>query len=266
MTAALRYEWRRLVTLRSTYWLVGGSLAIAVTLSMLIAWGFSGVDLVRDGQPLVMGVIATQGAAGGSPLLIAYVMSLFGVFTFGHEYRHGMIRATLTAVHGRWSVFVAKIVVTTLVAGFTALLCTAQGVLVGRLFLPGLDMWSDDVAQVVAGATIYTALFALVGLALATLFRNQIAALVLALLFPLAGETIIRLILVLPEAFDDIQQAAGFLPFDAGAQMFVQLDVDDMLAFLGYEPLGAFGGGITFAVFTGLLLAGAGALFVRRDA
>jgi len=264
--AALRYEWCRLVTLRSTYWLVAASLISAVTLSGLIAWGFSEVDLDTEGQPFVMGIIATQGGAGGVALLIAYVMSLFGVLTFGHEYRHGMIRATLTAVPGRVAVFAAKIVVTALVTGLTALLCTAQGVLVGRLFLRGLDVWNDDVVQVVAGVTIYSALFALVGLALAALFRNQIAALVLVLLVPLVGETIVRLVLVLPDALDPVQGAAAYLPFDAGAQMYVMLHLGDATEFFGYVPPSALAGGVTFAVVTAVLLAVAGALFVRRDA
>jgi len=86
------------------------------------------------------------------------------------------------------------------------------------------------------------------------------------LLFPLVGEAIIRLVLIIPDAFDDIQGAAAYLPFDAGAQMFSFLDLDQVLEVFGFRPLAAVEGGITFGVFTAVLLAVAGVLFVRRDA
>ncbi len=267
MTAALRYEWRRLVTLRSTYWLVAASLVIAVALSSLIAWGFSDVEVVQEGADFVLAAIATQGAgAGFAPFLIAYVMSIFGVLTFGHEYRHGMIRATLTAVPGRLAVFGAKVVLTALVAGLTALACTGAGLLAARVFFGDIAMPADVVGRLLFGASLYVALFSLVGLALAAIFRNQIAAIVVVLLFPLIGESIIRLILIIPEAFDSIQDAAGYLPFDAGAQMFTFLDLDQMLEIFGFQAQGPVGGGITFGVFTAALLALAAVLFVRRDA
>jgi len=267
MTAALRYEWCRLVTLRSTYWLVAASLVIAGTLSSLIAWGFSGVEVLEEGPDFVLAAIATQGAgAGFAPFLVAYVMSIFGIFTFGHEYRHGMIRATLTAVPNRLAVFAAKVGITALVAGLTAFLCTLLGLLAAKVFFTGIPTDSADVTRILGGASLYVALFALVGLALAAIFRNQIAAIIVVLLFPLVGELIIRLVLIIPEAFNGIQDAAGFLPFDAGAQMFTFLDLDQALEIFGFTPQGPLGGGITFAVFTALLLALAGTLFVRRDA
>ena len=37
MTAALKYEWRRITTLRSTWWLSGGALMAGVGLTFLVA-------------------------------------------------------------------------------------------------------------------------------------------------------------------------------------------------------------------------------------
>jgi len=267
MTAALRYEWWRLVTLRSTYWLVAVSLVIALTLSSLIAWGFSGVEILEEGPDFVLAAIATQGAgAGFTPLLIAYVMSIFGILTFGHEYRHGMIRATLTAVPDRLAVFGAKVLLTATVAGLTALLCALLGLLAAKVFFAGIPMDGDDVTRILAGMSLYTAMFALVGLALAAIFRNQVVAIVVVLLYPLIGETVVQLVLVIPAPFDGIQDAAGYLPFDAGAKMFTFLSLDQALEIFGYDPPGPVAGGVTFGVFTAVLLAFAGTLFVRRDA
>jgi hypothetical protein len=139
-------------------------------------------------------------------------------------------------------------------------------VLLGLGLVSELHADADVVRDLVLGTAIYTGLFALVGLALAALFRNQIAALITVLLTPLVLESIIRAVLVVPPAFDDIQDSAAYLPFDAGSQMYVQLSFGDALEIFGYEPLGPVGGGLVFAAFTLALLAGACALFVHRDA
>ena len=267
MTAALAYEWRRLTTLRSTWWLVAIGAVLVLGLALLIAVAIASSGDVSDGNDFVLGAIATQGAAIGiTPLLVAYVMALMGVFCFGHEYRHGMIRATLTAVPSRVAVFGAKTVITGLAAFVVGGLTTLVGVLVGLAVVSELHADAEVVVDLVLGTAIYTGLFALVGLALASLFRNQVAALISVLLVPLVLESVIRAVLVVPPAFDDIQDLAAYLPFDAGSQLYVQLSVSDALDIFGYDPFGRVGGGIVFAVFTAALLAGACALFVRRDA
>ena len=37
MTAALKYEWRRITTLRSTWWISGGAVMAAVSLTFLVS-------------------------------------------------------------------------------------------------------------------------------------------------------------------------------------------------------------------------------------
>ena len=44
MIDALRYEWVRISTIRSTYWLTGLALAFALGVSVAVAWGFAGHD------------------------------------------------------------------------------------------------------------------------------------------------------------------------------------------------------------------------------
>ena len=267
MTAALAYEWRRLTTLRSTWWLIVIGAVLTLGLATLIGVAIAQSGDVSEGNDFVLGAIATQGAAiGVTPLLVSYVMALMGVFCFGHEYRHGMIRATLTAVPSRVAIFSAKAVITGVTAFVIGGVTTFVGVLLGLVLVAELHADSDVVRDLVLGTAVYTGLFALVGLALAALFRNQIAALVAVLLTPLVLESIIRAVLVVPPAFDDFQDAAAYLPFDAGSQMYVQLSLGDALDIFGYEPLGPAGGGLVFAAFTVALLAVACALFVRRDA
>ncbi len=267
MTAALRYEWRRLTTLRSTWWLVGLGSLLTLGLAVLIAIGVSSAGEVDEGNDFLVGAIATQGAAVGvAPLMVTYVMALMGVFCFGHEYRHGMIRATLTAVPSRVAIFLAKVLVTAVTAALVGGVVTLLGIGLALVVVPGLEIDAGLLAELVSGVAIYTGLFSLVGLAFASLFRNQVAALASVLVVPLVLESVLGAVLVLPEAFDDIEFLARYLPFDAGSQLYTQLSITDALQMLGYDPLGAVAGGVTFGVFTALMLLGAGVLFVRRDA
>ncbi|MGH3498531.1 MAG: ABC transporter permease [Nocardioidaceae bacterium] len=267
MTAALRYEWRRFTTLRSTWWLIGLGLLLPGGLSFLIATALSPSDLASEPEFSVLAVV-TQGAAVGiTPLLVAYMMALFGVFNFGHEYRHGMIRATLTAVPSRVDVLAAKTLTTGGVAALVSGVSGLIGVGMATAFLPSnADVNTTEVWGVVLGSMLYSTMFALVGMGLAAIFRNQVAALVVILVVPVVAEPIIRAILVVPDAFNGVQGLASYLPFSAGSQMYSRLSLSDGLRLLGYQPFGQVGGGVMFGVFTLVILVVASVLFLKRDA
>jgi len=272
MIDALRYEYLRLRTIRSTYWLLGLAGSFQLIMSLLIAWRMS-VSANPPGGDDAFDILATIGASTGlAPLFVAYIIGLLGVFSTGHEYRHGMIRATLTAVPNRTHVFVAKVTSTAAIAAVAALGCIliALGGLVGF----GLDMPStSELVNLTAGTVIFTALFALSGLAYAALTRNQTAAVALVMLVPSLVEQIIKAIILAIKSLSDDPRGSGglvqilkYLPYDAGGQMYTRASIADLLSFFGVVPFGAVGGGVVMAVFVGALLAGAYALFVRRDA
>lgn len=270
MIDALRYEYVRLRTIRSTYWLLGMALLFQTTLSVVLAIVIARSDSFAEDP---FDIIATIGASTGiAPLFIAYIIGMIGVFTFGHEYRHGMIRATLTAVPNRRHVFLAKVISTTAVSMLASLLCILIAVISILAF--GLDRPSlGGFINMTVGTTVFTVLFALSGLAYAAITRNQTAAVALLLLVPSLVETIIRaIILAIKGASDNPNQDGGivsilkFLPYDAGGQLYTRASIDDLLAFFGYTPFGPVGGGIVMAVFVGGLLAIGYALFRRRDA
>jgi ABC-type transport system involved in multi-copper enzyme maturation permease subunit len=272
MIDALRYEYVRLRTIRSTYWLIGLAMSFQLIMSLIIAWVMSASSHPPTGDD-AFDILATIGASTGiAPLFIAYIIGLLGVFSTGHEYRHGMIRATLTALPNRSTVFFAKIVSTVLIAGLAALACVAIALANAVLF--GLDLpSSSELFNLTVGTVIFTALFALSGLAYAALTRNQTAAVALLMLVPTVVESIIRaIILAIKSSSDDPQGTTGivkilkYLPYDAGGKMYTRASLDDLLSFLGYVPFGPVGGGIVMGVFVAILLALSYALFLRRDA
>src|SRR5690349_8238160 len=102
MRAAFAYEWVRIRTIRSTWWLTGLALVLGVGITTLLSWGFhhdattSGIN--ADDLDGLGAVLVTQLAATGHiQSLVSFILAILGIFAWGHEYRHGMIRASLTA-------------------------------------------------------------------------------------------------------------------------------------------------------------------------
>jgi len=267
MTAALRYEWRRLWSIRSTYWLIGSTLAFQFFMSLIIAASVDAGDSDFSEGQLTSSVVSVGASIGSLPLFSAYIIAMLGVFSFGHEYRHGMIRATLTAVPNRGAVFTAKVLTTGILAAVLGIVCALLGLLNATMFLgDDADTGSSFVWKVILGLVVYTVLFGLFGLAVSEILRNQTGALALVLLFPSVIEGALHLLLVIPEGEDGINKVAKFLPFDAGGQMFARplfADIDDIF---GYVPLEPAEGGLVLGIFTLVLLALASTLFVKRDA
>src|SRR5688500_16014097 len=252
MIDALRYEIVRLRTIRSTYWLIGIALALQLVISTLIAWAIPSSG-PQSGGDRSFALLATIGGAAGFPLFIAYILGLVGVFSMGHEYRHGMIRATLTAMPNRLTVLAAKVLVAAVVAGIAAVVCVLIAVLAAQLF--GVDMpTADGFWGITAGTVVYTMLFSVSGLAFAAITRHQTAAVALLLLVPTLVEAIIgAVVLAIKFGSDDPTAEGGFaellkfLPYDAGGQMYTRLSIDRALEVFGIVPFGPVGGGIVMA-------------------
>lgn len=272
MIDALRYEYVRLRTLRSTYWLVGSAMLFQLVMSFLLAIAISRSESFAGGDT-TFDVIATIGASSGiAPLFIAYIIGLLGVFSVGHEYRHGMIRATLTAIPNRTHVFAAKIISTVVISAVAAVLCIVIALL--TIVVHGLDLPTlKSLVDMTVGTVLFTILFSLSGLAYAALTRNQTAAVAMLLLVPSVLETIIRAIVISikgaseePNSDGGIIQLLRYLPYDAGGKLYTRASLDDLLSFLGYTPFGALGGGLVMGTFVAALLGASYTLFLRRDA
>lgn len=272
MRSALAYEWVRLRTIRSTYWLIGLCWAFQFIITMIVAWRLPSAGRFSGGENTVANMITLGAASGIAPLLMAYVIGILGVFSMGHEYRHGMIRATLTAVPNRSAAFFAKVITTGMVAAGVALGSIAIGLLSALIFGVGLPT-AGQMGRLTLGIVLFTVFFTWTGFAYAAILRNQTAAVALLLLVPSVIESIIRAVVFAvkvgsndPTSRGGSVQILRLLPYDAGGQMYTRASVDDIFSILGYTPFGPLGGGVVFGVFTAILLAGAYLLFLRRDA
>src|SRR3546814_6873472 len=113
--------------------------------------------------------------------LMAYAVAVLGILSWGHEYRHGMMRATLTAVPNRTAVWAAKYIT---IAGFVAVAVVASCVLsliFTLIWFGGLDFQYDIGALLLAllKRVVYTVLLTWLVMSATVLIRHQTFSLVL---------------------------------------------------------------------------------------
>lgn len=288
MTAALRYEWARLRTLRSTWWLSIGSLIVGVGFTLIAALiirlnlhadELSGQHVDGDMARFYVDASMTQ-FSNVDPMfyLLAFVAAIIGVLAWGHEYRHGMIRATLTAVPQRWAVFTAKYVVIGLWVSALVVASCLFSLLVAGLFFIGIDVSYDPTAILgtVFRHVVYSVLVTWLAMSLTVLVRHQTFALVMLFLWPMGVENLIRVFAGMISGLqgeDAWLEATRFLPFNAGGRIMQTYGYDstghfgfqDGLDLFG-DPLSGLGGFIVFGGFVALLVGAAFAAFSTRDA
>lgn len=260
MLDALRYEWTRLTTLRSTYWLVGIGLLAAAAIPVIFGFAASGEELI----PEFVAVAVNGGASFGIPFLAVF-MAVIGIFATGHEYRHGTIQPTLTALPQRSRLILAKILVVS--AATVAVTVVSMAVNAGVLLVffgevPGL--FDDPVRSALLGYAVYTLIYTLVGLGLGLLFRGVPSALVVIFLMPLIIENVIMGLSMVP-ALDWLVPVVKFLPFTAGS-LLMTVGSADMGTGTDFGFFDRWGSGAVFAGFAAVIIAAAWTLFKKRDA
>lgn len=252
MIDALKFEWVRIRTVRSTYWLIAAALVLNVVVAFSVAWATRNEPL----NPELVGAVVT----GGGPLspvpFAAVFLAVVGIFATGHEYRYGTVQPTLTTVPQRSTLLAAKL----LVLGATAVVVTALSLLAN--VLTALVVWGEVpglVTQALPGYLVLVLLWTVLGAALAQLFRGVPSALVVIMVVPLIVEQLVISLAFVP-ALDWLAAVIKFLPFTAGQQL-VALSKATELEFLDRWVSGG-----VFAMFVAAVLAVAWTLFTRRDA
>jgi len=209
-------EWLKLRTTRLVY----GMAAAAVLLSVAaVTGGVLATD--RSGTPLAStrGLKQVLSLTGTGAL----VMLLVGILIAAGEYRHGTVADTFLTTPRRHRVVLAKLVVSAAAGLGTGLITAAGGVATATAVfnLEGdtFPIGDSEVWLTLAGTLAYTTLFAVLGVALGTLIRNQVLAVAVAL----AWIGIVEHILI------SLAPAVGrWLPAMAG-QAIVRTPIEDIL-------------------------------------
>ena len=172
MIDLVQAELLKLRTTRTVYALLGALLAIVAIANVTGVLATSAAELTGEENQ--------SGLFGAAASGIIFVL-LLGVMLMAGEFRHGTITQTLLITPNRWRVLVAK-----LLAG--AALGLAFGVIaelfsfvvaVPLLTLKGVDLaLGDEAAELVFGTLLTTTLCGMLGVALGTLIRNQVVAII----------------------------------------------------------------------------------------
>lgn len=239
------------------------------------AVAFSGI------QALANALVAGMEAGGGAPAMpgletpeavrSVYPMAMFtGTYMFAlvlgitgmtGEYRHQTITSTFLVSPRRARVVVAKLLAHALMGVVFGLVGLLTVLVVGGVTMSvrgyGLGLGADRLWATNALAVLAVAIWAVLGIGVGTLIRNQVAAIVAALLFTFLVEPLVTFAVSAIGGLD-LDWLVKWLPSNASSALMAPGDV--MLEYLDWWV-----GGLVLLAY-GLVLAGLGvAVSVRRD-
>jgi ABC-2 type transport system permease protein len=252
---ALRSEWIKLTTLRSTWITLLVAVLLAVGLGTLISY-LAGSHYNSSGPGNQASWDPT--AVSFSGLYIAQLaIAVLGVLVITSEYSSGMIRVSLAAVPRRSRFWSSKAVVFTAVALVLGEVMAFAAFLIGQAMIgsnaPHTDLGAPGVLRAVIGAGLYLAAVGLLANAIGTLLRNTAAGIstIVAILFVLPG-----VVQALPDSWK--HPVTEWWPTQAGGQVFVL--VRDAHTLSAWEGFGVLVG------FTAIVALAANYVLNRRDA
>lgn len=263
MIAALRYEWVRITTVRSTW------IALALTLIgvgglayLASAPFYANVDM--NGNPIGEPTILWWDAFSQPLTLTAVLVSIVAAQSLGQEYRFGLIRLTLTAFPQRAQVLAAKAIAVVAVAlVFCAVSYAASWTAVALHGFPSppAGQAAPDSTFLVRGAA-WLVLWALSAWALAGVTRQTALGIAVPIVSGLIVEQILGAVLA-----DRVPWLINVLPWSSGARWSQVLppaptEGIDLTQYppVGWAALGIFGCWVLALVVLEVVA------FLRRDA
>ncbi|MCU1399882.1 MAG: hypothetical protein JWN62_2991 [Acidimicrobiales bacterium] len=247
--AALRSEWIKVRSLRSTPGLFGGVVVIGVLLSWILAT-FVKTDPntglpFRIGQTFVFSTWLT--------MVLAIVM---GTLSFTSEVQHGTLPTALTTQPARWVIVAAKAVVGSGLGLVMGVLGMAAGF--GGAVLGGLEAGDTSASLATAGwGLLLTALAPMLGLGIGMIIRHSAAATTSVLVWALVIENLTKSFA--PAKFTRL------LPFSAAAGLLGIKTAGDNAKTMA-AALSRTQDALVFSGYIALAIAIGTALLYRKDA
>jgi ABC-type transport system involved in multi-copper enzyme maturation permease subunit len=261
VTAALRWEWVRISTVRST------RIALALALLFGAGLGYLGSNPTYDtyddsGFPVGEPTVDWYGAFGFPLLLMVVVASVVAAQAIGQEYRFGLIRLTLTAFPQRGRILAAKLLVVAAAAVVITLLSYLGswiGVALHGFPTPPANVVAPDSTFFLRGV-VFVVLWSLSAFALAGLTRQTAIGIAVPIISGLIVENILQTLLS-----DRARWLVDILPWSTAARWASTVPEVDPGTTLDLPPVGWAALGV-FAIWVVLLLAAQVVAFLRRDA
>ncbi|HEX5951118.1 MAG TPA: ABC transporter permease [Actinomycetota bacterium] len=195
MTQIISAELFKMRTTRTFYALVASAVALVLLPSIPI---LAFVDFAPDDDPLAILMFFLSG-------LVQVFALLLGILAATNEFRHGTITPSLLVVPNRVRLMLSKLVAALLVGFALGLVTTGLIVVLVAIFGSYRDFNVETSSlAVLIGGSLASALFAGLGVGLGALVRNQVGAVVGALVYIFILEPALGGVLSLVDALDDI--------------------------------------------------------------
>ncbi len=187
--AALRSEFTKIFSVRSTYWTLLAMIIACVGVGAMFSFGDAsrvlGAPSPADHQQALAHARAYAVAGSLFGLLIGQlVIAVLGALTISSEYTTGMIRTTLTAMPRRGVIYAAKATVFTVVALAAGLIASFASFFVGQLALAGVhasaSLSQPGVLRAVIGGGLFLAVCGLLSFGLGGVLRDTAGAITAA--------------------------------------------------------------------------------------
>jgi ABC-2 type transport system permease protein len=252
---ALRSEWTKIRSVRSTVWTLGTAILLTVGISVLGNWGranhsdATAAQLAHEDliQRSMFGIILGQ-----------LVMVVFGALAITSEYSTGMIRTSLSVQPRRMHPFWAKLLVISVLAFVVGEVISFASFLIDSSFWRNkgvpLSLSSPHAMQAVIGGGLYLAGSAILAFGLGAMLRHTAGAIT-------SGVGLLFVLTILANFLPDNWQnhVNKWLPFNSGGQVWATQHVpgSDLGAWTGFGVFMIYG--VTAVLFGALL-------FKKRDA
>jgi ABC-2 type transport system permease protein len=245
MLATIKAEFRKLLTIRSTYFIV----ALALLLTGFIAFygmGYKSEHIIPANmfREYILNCVSIVQVFGG----------IVAILLITHEYRYNTIAYTLTSSNSRLKVLLSKMLVVTV---FAVILSVVAAAFVGALIALGAHFAHHsvittglDYGDIALKSTVFTVTGVLAALVIGFLARSVVFAIVAYFLIPTTVEPLLNNLL---------KVSTNYLPFMAQNQIIMNNAGDPKV----FSPLAS--AGVFCAYILGAWII-ATFFFVRKDA
>ena len=254
---ALRSEWTKIRSVKSTVWTLAAAVIISVGISTLGNWGQSS-HTTESAAELATKDLVYRSMFG--IMLGQLVMVVFGALAVTAEYSTGMIRTSLSVQPRRLNVFFAKLVIVAIVAFVAGEIISFASFLIGAHFWATkgvtLSLSTHGALQAVIGGGLYLDGAALLAFGIGAAIRHTAGTITVGV-FLLFVVTII--VNFMPDSWQsDIDK---WLPANAGSQIWATQHTADVgTAFGAWAGFAVYIGYAVIALLVGLWV------FERKDA
>jgi ABC-2 type transport system permease protein len=254
---AMRSEWTKIRSVRSTYWTLIALVIVGIGLGALICYATEN-RFTHLGHGEVLGFDPTKRSLTAFVELGSLVMMVLGALVMTAEYSTGMIRTSLTAQPRRGTVFVAKGLVFAIIAVVVSVVTSFITFFVGQQILKSTGhsatLSDPNVLRAIIGTALYVSVIGLMSYAFGAIVRHTAGtiATMVGVLFILP-----LIVQVLPTSW--INDVTKWLPTSASDALSATTLRDPTL----YAPWTEFA---ILAGYTVILLIIGAAVLRKRDA